>query len=303
MFFLRAAMAVLSASSVFLLAPPQVSAAETETLAGKGFAVVYPAPLRPVAEKIHNMFPGVIRELEHSVGFEVDFHSTVVLVADRDEFRRLARSPMVTALAIPRRNLILIDRSRPSSRPDRLRCLLKHELCHLLLHKWIPHGNLPRWLDEGVAQWVSGGFSEVMLPRRRSVLDQAVLSGRTIPLYALCRGFSGDERTVLLSYEQSLSIVQFIVGRYGPEALRALLVELSEGTSIEDALLKTLSLNSEGLDTAWLDDLKDKAAWTGFFIGHLYEFIFLAGAVLLAVGFVRRLRKKRAAMDALDDAE
>lgn len=255
------------------------------------------------AEEVLNIFPFVCRELEDHLGFEVDFHSTVVLVADSSEFQRMTGRSMVVALAIPRRYTILIDWSRSVSHPHRLHDLLKHELCHLLLHDRIPGARLPRWLDEGVAQWVSGGFAEVVLPRRGSVLDEAFLSGRTIPLNALSRGFFADDRSVLLAYEQSLSLVQFIVDRYGTDGLLSLLKGLAQGGSFENALSKNLSLTTASLEEAWLEDLKGKAVWITLLIGHLYQILFFLGAAILAAGFVRHIRKKRAAMDALDDPD
>jgi len=242
-------------------------------------------------------------ELEDHLGFEIDFHSTVVLVADSSEFQRMTGSSMIVALAVPRRYTILIDRSRSVSHPHRLHALLKHELCHLLLHDRIPGGRLPRWLDEGVSQWVSGGFAEVVLPRRGSVLDEAFLSGRIISLNALSRSFYADDRSVLLAYEQSLSLVQFIVDRYGPEGILSILEGLARGESFEHALSEGLSLTTASLEEAWLEDLKGKAVWISLLIGHLYEILFFIGAAILAAGFVRHIIKKRAAMDALDDPE
>ncbi len=265
--------------------------------------MVFPSSLRSGAEEVLRLFPSVCRELEDHLGFEVDFHSTVVLVADSIEFQRMTGSSMVVALAVPRRQTILIDRPRSISHPHRLHALLKHELCHLLLHDRIRGGRLPRWLDEGVAQWVSGGFAEVVLPRRGSALDEAVLSGRIIPLKALSRGFYGEDRSVLLAYEQSLSLVQFIVDRYGTGGLLSLLNGLARGESFEAALSENLSLTTASLEEAWHEDLKGKAAWTVFLIGHLYQILFFFGAAILTVGFVRHIRKKRAAMDALDDPD
>ncbi len=288
--------------ALFLLCLP-VSAAEREVLRANNLTVVFPSSLRTCADEVLSLFPSVCGELKDHLGFEVDFHSTVVLVADSSEFERMTGSSMVVALAVPRRYMILIDRPRSISHPHRLHALLKHELCHLLLHDRIPGGSLPRWLDEGVAQWVSGGFAEVVLPRRGSVLDESFISGRIIPLQSLSRGFYGDERSVLLAYEQSLSLVQFIVDRYGTDGLLSLLKGLAEGASFEDALLENLSLTTASLEEAWIEDLKGKGVWVALLIGHLYEILFVLGAAVLAAGFVRHIRKKRAQMEALDDPE
>lgn len=293
---------VLWLLSLLLFCNPSL-ASPKETLKGNNLTVVFPSSLRSGAQEVLDLFPLVSKELEDHLGFDVDFHSTVILVADSSEFQQMTGRSMVVALAVPRRKAVFIDRSRSISSPHSFHALLKHELCHLLLHDRIPGGLLPRWLDEGVAQWVSGGFAEIVLPRRGSVLDEAFLSGRTIPLKALSRAFYGDDRSVLLAYEQSLSLVQFMVDRYGTDGLLSVLNGLVQGDSLESVLWQNFSLTITSLEEAWHEDLKGKAVWLAFLIGHVYEILFLFGAVILAAGFVRHLRKKRAAMEALDDPE
>lgn len=274
---------------------------EREALRGEGVTVVYPVHRRRSAEKIIDLYPSVRSELEERLRWPVSFQPTVILAAESASFRRMTGQTNAVALAVGRRNLILIDLSALSAEPSGLKSALEHELCHLLLHDRIPEGSLPRWLNEGIAQWVSGGFSEVRLPRRGSVLDRAVLSGRTIPVESLSGAFRGDGRSLHLAYEQSLSLVQFLIDRYGVDSFLSLLESLSEGVSWEQAFSEHWSLTVGSLEQAWKEDLADKLAWTTVLIGHLYEILFFLAAAVLTVGFVRHVKRKRAAMDALDE--
>jgi hypothetical protein len=293
---------VLAVAALSLAGAP-APAARQEVLEGEKVTVVFPPSLRRGAEEVLDLFPPVSGRLERDLGFEVDFHSTVILVADSGEFRRMTGRSMVVAIAVPGRNLIVVDRSRPISRPHGLETLIKHELCHLLLHSRIPSDRLPRWLDEGVAQWVSEGFSELVLSGRSSALDTAIVSGRTIPLAALSRSFHADERTVILAYQQSLSVVRFMVHKYGTEGLLSVLEALARGESLEAALRKKLSLTTASLEDYWKEHVEGKAVWVALLAAHLYEILFFLGAAMLAAGFVRHMRKRRAKMDALDDPD
>lgn len=259
--------------------------------------------LRRVAEDLLKAYPGLRSELEESLRWKVEFHPTVVLIADREKFRTVTGRSQVVALAIPARNLIVLDRSRLRSPPSILNDTMKHELCHLLLHSRIPAGHLPLWLDEGIAQWLSDGLSELGRPMGGSVLDEAALSGKIIPLRFLSRSFSRDGRTLVLAYEQSKSLVQFIIDRFGLERLYAILDRLAQGTGVEEAFMASLSISPDELEAAWQEDLEDKLAWTGLFFGHLYEFLFFAASLAVVAGFLRHLRKKRAAMAELDDGD
>lgn len=276
---------------------------DREILKGKGATVVFEPPLRGLAEDVLSAYPAVRSDLEGDLGWAVHFHPTIVLIPDKKTFQRITGKSLVIALAVPDRNLIVLDRSSLFSRPLALDNTLKHELCHLLLHSKIPGDRLPLWLDEGVAQWVSGGFSEISLPRRASVMDEALLTGRLIPIRALSRGFYRDGKTMLLAYEQSNSIVQHIIGRYGVESLLEILRLLAKGRSLEKAVEESLSLSLNDLEDEWKEDLEVKIAWFSILAGHLYEILFFLVSVAVMVGFVRFYLKKRKELMALDDED
>ena len=64
-------------------------------------------------------------------------------------------------------------------------------------------------------------------------MDEALLAGRLIPLRELSRGFYRDGKIMLLAYEQSNSIVQYIIVSYGVESLLEILHLLSKGRPLE----------------------------------------------------------------------
>ena len=88
----------------------------------------------------------------------------------------MAGDPLVVAFAVPQRNLIVIDYSKMITHPLSLETTLKHELCHILLHEHIKTEILPRWLDEGLCQWASGGIGEIIMDQKRSRLNRAAFS-------------------------------------------------------------------------------------------------------------------------------
>ncbi len=270
---------------------------------GPDVTILYPASLDPMAAEVLELYPAVRSDLENTLNWTVRFRPVVILVPDGRAFQAVSGRPGIMALAEPDGNRMVIDASRMRFRPDTLEATLKHELCHLILHDRIPAAGLPRWLDEGLAQWVSGGFSEVALPRRESLLDEAVLSGRLIPLKALSQAFSREGKTLLLAYEQSFSLVTHIIDRFGVDTLLALMDRLAEGRSFEDSLFRTLSHTPDSLEAEWRRRLEDHPTWMMVLIGHMYEILFFLCAAAMVVGFVRHQRKKRAAMQKLEDEE
>jgi hypothetical protein len=104
--------------------------------------------------------------LENTLEWTIDFKPTIVLVNDSEKFQEMTGNSLIVAYAVSQRNLIVIDHSKMNTKPFSLGSIIKHELCHLLLHDKISKVILPRWLDEGVSQWVSDGIAEIIMSRR-----------------------------------------------------------------------------------------------------------------------------------------
>ncbi|MFQ5543878.1 MAG: peptidase MA family metallohydrolase, partial [Nitrospiria bacterium] len=140
---------------------------------------------------------------------------------------------LVVAFALPQKNIIVIDTSKMTTHPFSLAITLKHELAHLLLHHQIESKKLPKWFDEGIAQWVSGGIAEILMRRDDRILRKASLSGKLIPLDELTRIFPQEEIRLLLAYEESKNFIEYIEQEFGVNGLRQVLTHLKDGENIE----------------------------------------------------------------------
>ena len=257
--------------------------------------VLFDASLRSAAAEVIRIYPSVTAHLKKTLGWATTFKPTILLTSDREQFQRAARSEFVVAFAVPRRNLMVIDYSRMVKDPFSIEVTLRHELCHLLLHHHIQGDRLPKWLDEGVAQWVSGGIGEFLMEQKESILDAAVLAGNLLDLKDLTRTFPGDRKSLSLAYQESRSIVDYLVDKYGAEGLAGLLSHL-QGHEIEEALQIGLSVSLDELQEGWKRHLKERLTWFTFLANHLYEILFFLGGVLVVCAFIRQFLKKRAYM-------
>ena len=131
-----------------------------ESVVSDEAVVLYEGDKRVIAEDIAHVYPSVKQELESTLKWDIDFKPDIVIARDTETFRKIVGSKIIVAFAVPERNLIVLDSSRVYTKPFSLEATLKHELCHLLLHRNIREDNLPQWLDEGVCQWASGGIAE-----------------------------------------------------------------------------------------------------------------------------------------------
>jgi len=253
-------------------------------------------PMKGAAEEALDLYPGVKEDLQRKLGLKVAFVPTVVLIKDSRTFQDMAGSDLVVAFAAPEEKIMVIDYSRMSLSPFTLAVIMKHELCHLLLHQHLKGGRIPRWFEEGIAQWVSEGIGEIIMDYQKPRLSEAVLAGRIIPLRALSDSFPADREALTLAYEQSRSIVSYMVERYGLESILNILEAVREGNPWEEAVWGSLGISLLDLEAGWRNYLKKRFTWFTYLAGHLYQILFFLAAVALMIGFVRAYRRKRAYM-------
>jgi hypothetical protein len=276
---------------------------EQRIIQSDAVSVVFEDPLKNAAEEVITLYPLVKSELEESLRWELDIRPTVVLVHDEKTFQKMAGHDLFVAFASPKRNLIVIDHSKMNRHPFSLKITLKHEMCHLLLHHHIKDENLPKWLDEGVCQWLSDGISEFISDRKRFLLNEAVLSGKFIPLPALTYRFPRDRRSISLAYEESKSFINYLEKEFGRETILAILNDLKHGDSVEDAIQKRTNVSFETLEKQWRADLKKTTTWFVYLAIHIYDILFFLSGLILIYGFIRLVIKKRSYQDEEEDDE
>ena len=268
--------------------------AQYATLHNNEIIVLYESSLNSVASEIVRLYPGLRRELEDLFGWTLPFKPKVVLVKKSQSFQKITGNELFVALAIPEKNLIIIDNSRVNIRPFTLHVTLKHELCHLLLHHHIIDDNFARWLDEGICQWVSDGLGEIFVEKSWSGLDAAILAGRELPLKRLTKRFPTDKASLILAYEQSKSVVAYIERQYGKRVVLNLLSHLKNGVTLDFAIQKSLNVSIDQLEQEWLNDLERMPRWLVYLADNLYAILFFVAALLAILGFFRQMMRKRA---------
>ncbi|MFH1638818.1 MAG: peptidase MA family metallohydrolase [Chloroflexota bacterium] len=132
-----------------------------------------------------------------------------------------------------------------------------HELTHLVVHQVTanPYHDLPTWLDEGLAMHTEGPLGADFA----SYLNKAVTEGGLISVRSLASPFSAYSDRSYLSYAESFSIVDFLIGKYGQEKMLELLLAIREGNSYDGALQKVYGFDMDGLNTIWQNYIRQPA--------------------------------------------
>jgi hypothetical protein len=128
---------------------------------------------------------------------------------------------------------------------------IAHEIAHLVIHQMTlnPYGDLPTWLDEGLAMYAEGPLE----PKLVALLNEAAAENKLISARSLSSPFSAHAEEAVLSYAQSYSLVDFLISSYGPDKMLELLNTFREGSSYDGALNRVYGFDMDGLNTLWRD--------------------------------------------------
>ena len=128
-----------------------------------------------------------------------------------------------------------------------------HELGHMVVHQAVfgPFGDLPTWLDEGLAMDAEGDLRSDLADR----FDWGIANDALFSVQSICSSFPTDAEEAALCYAESYSLVQFLLDQHGRENLLALLDVFKAGSSYDDALLEVYGFDLDGLNTVWRESL------------------------------------------------
>ncbi len=123
--------------------------------------------------------------------------------------------------------------------PSNWEAVLWHEFCHVITLQFTKN-KMPRWLSEGISVYEelqeNPVWGQSMTPRYREM----ILGKDFTPLGQLSAAFltPKTEMHLQFAYYESYLAVDFMVKKFGIDALRKILRDLGEGTEINTAIAK-----------------------------------------------------------------
>lgn len=131
--------------------------------------------------------------------------------------------------------------------------VIPHELTHLVFDTAAanPYHFPPRWLNEGLAVYLSQGYDT---SDRRQV-DGAASAGRLIPLDGLTGQFPTSLERFTLAYAESVSAIDYLVRTHGQDPLVSLIRSYAQGRTDDEAFKAALGLDMSAFGAAWLEEL------------------------------------------------
>ncbi|MDE2805125.1 MAG: hypothetical protein OXN18_08285 [Gemmatimonadota bacterium] len=188
------------------------------------------------------------------------------------------------AVAIPERMEMIIPGGRfwPPSPLDEAR-ILRHEWAHLALAHEMGDLRIPRWFNEGYAEWTAGAW----LDGGARKLGMALVFGDGPPLDSLTLGWPRERVPAELAYLLSASVIQYLVESSGRRGLETFLAEWKRRRSYDAALRGVYGATPAQLESDWRRWVKRRYGWL-IVLSDSALFWAVLAAALTAMFLVRR---------------
>jgi hypothetical protein len=143
----------------------------------------------------------------------------------------------------------------PDQAPSESAITVAHELTHLVFNETTlnPYHEPPRWLNEGIAVYLSEGYSDQF----RAAVGGAALSDSLIPLQGLAGFFPSQYDQFFLAYGEAVSGVDYFIRTYSDQTLWNLVRSYSQGLSDDDAFTAATGSDMEAFNAAWMASLDE----------------------------------------------
>jgi hypothetical protein len=273
-------------ASLYLIGSTGVSfAQEWRSLASDHFIVYFTEDenfAKDISNKAEYYYVRIASDLgypRYSEFWTWDNRVKIYIYPDHDSYLKVSKMSSWSEGMADYTNKQIISYTQSESFAD---SILPHEMAHLIFRDFVGFkGEVPVWLDEGVAQWAEPlkrervkTVSQNLLNNATffSVADMVNLDIRKVSVDSVIEIHSmrnKDGNRTLLSlkggdvvkiyYIEAVSLIGFLIDSYGAISFTEFCRQLRDGKSLEDAIRSAYSIHISGieeLESAWLKYLR-----------------------------------------------
>lgn len=136
----------------------------------------------------------------------------------------------------------VITANSPASQgghPANWEAVLWHEFCHVITLT-LTKNKMPRWLSEGISVYEESQANPAWGQKMTADFREIILAGKMKPIGELSAAFltAKSNQQLQFAYFESSLAVEFLVKKFGAEAIHKILVDLGNGVEINQAIEK-----------------------------------------------------------------
>jgi hypothetical protein len=276
-----------------------------ETQETPHFVLYYEQNDRLLADYIMERAEEDYKRITYDIGIDPGIKARVYIASDRNSYRALQPREKKThewsiGVFYPHQNLILLlsPKAQKATHPD-LQQIMAHELTHFILYTVTREKgiDLPIWLHEGLAMYEAKQWNW----HYRRIMAETALTRSFLPLSSITKGFPPDKRFADRAYAQSISLIAYIINKYGADYLNRLIRNLVEGKQTEEAFFNVFGIPLEVFEKNWHMYLRRRYNWIPFLTSGFAIWFFISLLFLGIYTHKRRVAKKRIALWDIED--
>ncbi|MBI5690315.1 MAG: tetratricopeptide repeat protein [Verrucomicrobia bacterium] len=174
-------------------------------------------------------------------GVEIARPTYIEIFADQRDFavRTFGLPDVAGFLGVCFGRVVTANSPATSTSATNWESVLWHEFCHVITLQ-MTRNKMPRWLSEGISVYEERQANPAWGMRLDPNYREMLLGKDLVPVGRLSAAFLAPKspRHLQFAYLQSSLVVEYIVTRHGADKLRAILLDLREGTEINAALAR-----------------------------------------------------------------
>ncbi|MBN3040875.1 MAG: hypothetical protein JW867_07075 [Candidatus Omnitrophica bacterium] len=202
-------------------------------------------------EELASIAVKILNRAYNDIGNDLKFYpkdKTTVIIYNKEQFQEATGRPDWIAGVY---DGIIRIHAQDIKNSKVIENILYHEYTHSLLYKKVGP-SLPIWLNEGLAQ-AEEPQGRKLTREEFKILKESLDEGRYLTFEEMNKAFGAnrDKDLVKQAYAQSKSIVAYMIERHHMFRINLILDNLKNGIDIDQALKKTLYVDSGDLLMAW----------------------------------------------------
>jgi len=190
-------------------------------------------------------------------------------------------------VAIPEENRIVLPLFGARTGPADIGEILRHELAHVALHRYLAPARVPRWFDEGYATWASGGMDA----QAAWMLRLAFLLHQAPALDSLELDWPEGAGQARLAYLLSASAVSLLGERAGERGMERLFASWRQTGTLDLALRRAFGITLGQFEREWQQEVGRRYGWA-LLLSDTIIFWLIIAPILLVLLLVRRRRDR-----------
>ena len=256
---------------------------------------IYNAADSLLVQKLFVKVQPPLRRIESFFGQKPASVITIYLARSDEDYYQLAPAKLPEwsqAVAFVNQRLILL---KLSAAEDILKSpqIFLHELVHIFVAEHFPAQRIPAWLNEGLAEYLSG---EQLTLQKKVVIANALAAKEIIEFKEFAGLINFEAPKAKLAYAEALSVVEYFIRLHGETGLHELLAELKKQRSVNEAFKSAAGYDLVEFEANWHEYLANNYRWLVILnLDHFLWVIIVILAILtiIVIQYRNRLKLKK----------